>query len=102
MNNQQEVDVSRSQQIYVSSILCVTVLFFVAVTVPCALAFGWSAGIGLGAMCAVWGGPGFGVMAAGARVELARERAHHDAPRPVAERATQTTVSSRFSGPLFG
>lgn len=60
--------------IYVSSITAVTVLFLVGVGVPCGLAFGWPAGLGLGAMCAFWGGPGFGVMVAGARREL-----HHEA-----------------------
>ncbi len=60
-------------RIYVSSISAVTALFLIGVGVPCGLAFGWPAGIGLGAMCAFWGGPGFGVMVAGARRELRHE-----------------------------
>ncbi|MEM7096562.1 MAG: hypothetical protein AAF567_26400 [Actinomycetota bacterium] len=80
-------------RIYVSSIVAVTALFFVGIAVPCGLAFGWPAGIGLGAMCAFWGGPGFGVMVAGARRELAGEHAASpvvetsEATRPEAAKA---------------
>ena len=64
---------NRDTRIYVSSISAVTALFLIGVGVPCGLAFGWPTGIGLGTMCAFWGGPGFGVMVAGARRELSHE-----------------------------
>lgn len=65
-------------RIYVSSIAAVTALFMIGVAVPCGIAFGWPAGIGLGAMCAFWGGPGFGVMVAGARSELQHEASQRE------------------------
>ncbi len=62
------------RSIYISSVSAVTALFFFGVGLPCWYAFDLAWGVGLGAMCAFWGGPGFGVMAAGARVSMYEER----------------------------
>ena len=56
-------------RIYAASIAVVTMLFLVGVGAPVAWYLGdAAAGFGLGAFCAFWGGPSFGVMAASARV----------------------------------
>ena len=54
--------------IYGSTIFAMTVIFLVGVGVPAAMAYGKAVGWGIGAFCAFWGGPSFGVMAASARV----------------------------------
>jgi len=73
-----EIDRTR---IYVSSVLWTTALFFFGVGVPCWIAADLAWGAGLGAMCAFWGGPGFGVMAAGARISAREEKLHaHHSP----------------------
>lgn len=60
---------------YAESIVVMTLLFLVAVGVPTGIGFGsLEAGFALGLFCAVWGGPGFGVMAASARIALRDER----------------------------
>lgn len=62
-------------RLYVSSILAVSVLFLVGAGVPMALYLDdlWG-GMGLGGMCALWGGPSFGVMTGSARVSGYMER----------------------------
>jgi len=62
-------------RIYVTSILAVAALFLLGVGTPLAMYLDdfWS-GMGLGGMCALWGGPSFGVMAGSARVSGYMER----------------------------
>ncbi len=67
--------------VYESSIAATALLFFLGVGIPTWFAFGIHWGIGLGAMCAFWGGPGFGIMVAGARMSLLDE--HRNLPQPV-------------------
>ena len=75
-----------SASIYISSVAAMSALFFLGVGLPCWWAFDLRWGVGLGAMCAFWGGPGFGVMAAAARLELRHEREaandHNSAAEP--------------------
>lgn len=77
-----------------------TALFFFAVAIPCAMAWGWPAGTGLGAMCAVWGGPGFGVMAAGARVQLVHDKAAARAIAPARQSIVNPSETGRLSSPM--
>ena len=56
--------------IYAWSIFAVTMLFLLGVAIPAAIVYGNAVGWGLGAFCAFWGGPGFGVMAASARLAV--------------------------------
>ncbi len=60
------------------SIAIASILMFLGTGLPMAARTGsaWD-GIGLGAFCAFWGGPGFGTMAAGAIWTLQCERAEH-------------------------
>ena len=60
--------------IYASSIAAVTILFLLGVAIPSAMVYGNATGWALGAFCAFWGGPGFGVMAGGARVSTCNEK----------------------------
>ena len=60
--------------IYTSSILAVSLLFLLGVAVPAAMVYGNATGWGLGAFCAFWGGPGFGVMVGSARVSVWNEK----------------------------
>ena len=62
--------------IYGSTIFAMTVIFLVGVGIPAAMAYGNAVGWGIGAFCAFWGGPSFGVMAASARVSAWYEK--HD------------------------
>ena len=62
--------------IYTSTIFAVTVAFLLGVAIPAAMVYGNAVGWGLGAFCAFWGGPSFGVMAASARVSAWYEK--HD------------------------
>lgn len=61
--------------ILVRSIGLATIIMFVGVGVPMWLLTGqvWD-GLGLGAFCAFWGGPGFGLMAGGAYWTAKMER----------------------------
>lgn len=54
--------------IYATSIAVVGLLFLVGVGVPVAMVYGNATGFGIGAMCAFWGGPSFGVMTGSARL----------------------------------
>jgi len=66
------------------SIAIASILMFLGTGIPMAARTGsaWD-GIGLGAFCAFWGGPGFGTMAAGAIWTLRCERAERrSAPSP--------------------
>ncbi len=58
---------------YTGAILAVSALFLFGVAIPTAMVYGNAAGWGLGAFCAFWGGPGFGVMAASAMVSMWHE-----------------------------
>lgn len=60
--------------IYSSTIFAVSVIFLLGVAVPTAMVYGNATGWGLGAFCAFWGGPSFGVMAASARVSAWYEK----------------------------
>lgn len=61
--------------IYVSSVLAVSVFFFLGVGIPLAIALdSVSGGLALGAFTAFWGGPSFGVMTGSARVSAFQER----------------------------
>jgi hypothetical protein len=62
--------------IYASTIFAVTVVFLLGVALPTAMVYGNATGWALGAFCAFWGGPSFGVMAASARVSAWYEK--HD------------------------
>lgn len=63
--------VKTTAAIYTESILAMTLLFVVGVGVPTWIGYNSvSAGLALGLFSAFWGGPGFGVMAAGARMSL--------------------------------
>jgi len=62
------------RQIYISSILWTTLAMFLVAGIPSLIAFNLAWGAALGAMSAVWAGPGYGVMIAGARVALQEER----------------------------
>jgi len=62
--------------IYASTIFVVTMVFLLGVGLPTAFVYGNATGWGLGAFCAFWGGPSFGVMAASARVSAWYEK--HD------------------------
>ena len=63
------------QTIYAQSVAAMTALFIVGIAVPTWVAMG-DAGfaIGLALFSAFWGGPGFGVMAGGARVAMQEAR----------------------------
>lgn len=67
------------------SIFWASVIMFLATGLPMWWLTGqiWD-GIGLGAYCAFWGGPGFGAMAGGAIWTARQERAHQQ-PNSVAE-----------------
>jgi len=67
------------QPIFVSSIIATTVVFLLGVGIPAWFAYGPAMGLGLGGMCAFWGGPSFGVMVGSARVLLFEEKhgIHH-------------------------
>ncbi len=60
------------------SIAVASIIMFLGTGLPMLALTGsvWD-GIGLGAFCAFWGGPGFGTMAAGAIWTLRCERAEH-------------------------
>ena len=61
--------------IYARSIFAMTVVFLIGVGVPVSIFLdNFVHGFGLGAMCAVWGGPSFGVMAGSAGVSTQLER----------------------------
>jgi hypothetical protein len=62
--------------IYASTIFAVAMVFLLGVGLPTAFVYGNATGWGLGAFCAFWGGPSFGVMAASARVSAWYEK--HD------------------------
>ena len=64
------------RSIYTSTIFAMSILFLLGVGIPCAMVYGNAAGWGLGVMCAFWGGPSFGVMAASARISSWYEK--HD------------------------
>ena len=64
------------RSIYTSTIFAMAMLFLFGVGIPCAMVYGNTVGVGLGVMCAFWGGPSFGVMAASARVSSWYEK--HD------------------------
>lgn len=60
-----------TQTIYVESIIVMTLLFVVGVGLPTWIGYGsLDAALALGLFSAFWGGPGFGAMAAGARIAL--------------------------------
>lgn len=54
--------------IYSSSIFATLLLFLGGVSVPASMVYGNPTGWALGAFCAFWGGPSFGVMVGSARV----------------------------------
>ena len=64
------VDLATQRSIYISSVLAMTVLVFITAGAPCWYAFDLAWGIAIGAMGAIWVGPGFGTMLAGARIAL--------------------------------
>lgn len=65
-------------KIYVSSIAFVALAFLLGVGVPTSMYLDdWVGGMGLGGMCALWGGPSFGVMTGSARVSAHMERFEH-------------------------
>lgn len=64
------------RSIYTSTILAVSLAFLFGVGLPAAMVYGNTTGWALGAFCAFWGGPSFGVMAASARVSAWYEK--HD------------------------
>lgn len=74
MNERREPADIDLRGVYISSIAAMTALFFFGVGVPCWYAFDLGWGLGLGGMAAFWGGPGFGVMAAGAHLALHQDR----------------------------
>ena len=64
-------DPKTTQTIYVESIIAMTLLFIVGVGVPTWIGYGsLDAALALGLFSAFWGGPGFGAMAAGARLSM--------------------------------
>lgn len=64
--------------IYGSSIFAVSMLFLLGVGIPSAMIYGNTTGLGLGAFCAFWGGPSFGVMAGSARLSAWHEKNHQE------------------------
>lgn len=54
--------------LYMSSIIAVSLIFLVGVAIPAAMVYDATTGWALGAFCAFWGGPSFGVMTGSARV----------------------------------
>jgi len=78
--------------IFITSLIGTTIFSFVSVAAICWPLFGPTVALGLGGMCAAWGGPGFGAMVGGAWWSLAKHSAAEKAETaegPVAAAAAE-------------